>query len=341
VTAPVHLAVIGCGDVAMQRHLPAIEANPMVRLAAVCDTDLARAAVARERFGADFATDDASRVLADQAIDAVIIATPPWVTPELTIAALAQGKDVLAEKPMALDAAAAQRVLAAEARTDRFVQIGFVMRHGPMFGTLRQWIQEGALGSPLVLRIGIFDEVHDPVRQPEHYQRMLATLHHGAPCVHEGAHTMDHLHYLLGERAERIASWGATTRPEFPASNYNAAHIFFPGGHVARVEIGWLYPVLPAFEWTILGPLGVASFDLDHRRVSLRTAPRDESVGLADGEDWFESCFRIQLEAFVEGIRTRKPSGPSAQDGYASLMLCRAFAEGLAGDYALREVSYR
>jgi predicted dehydrogenase len=209
-----------------------------------------------------------------------------------------------------------------------------------MFGTLRQWIQEGALGSPLVFRIGIFDEVYDPVRQPEHYQRMLATLDHGAPCVHEGAHTMDHLHFLLGERAERIASWGITTRPEFPAPNYNAAHIFFPGGHVARVEIGWLYPVLPAFEWTILGPLGVASFDLANRRVTLRTGSREDSVGLDDGEDWFESCFRIQLETFVKGIRTRKPPGPSAQDGYASLMACLAFAKGLDHSYAMREVTY-
>ena len=185
------------------------------------------------------------------------------------------------------------------------------------------------VGAPLVFRIGIFDEVYDPEHQPEHLHRMLATLDHGAPCVHEGAHTMDHLHYLVGEHASQIASWGTTTREEFAAPNYNAAHITFPGGDVARVEIGWLYPAFPAFEWTIMGPNGVASFDLGERCVTLKTDMRDERVCLNDGEDWFESCFRIQLETFVEGIRTRRPTGPSARDGYDSLVLCEAFADGL------------
>ena len=339
-TQPIGLAVIGCGDVATQRHLPAILANRDVRLIATCDADLDRARSAQQRFRAAYATGDADTVLADPGVDAVVIATPPWVTPELTIRALRHGKDALAEKPMALDRATAARVVAAEHDGDRFVQIGFVMRHGPMFGTLRRWIDEGALGSPLVVRIGIFDEVYDPEHQPEHLRRMLATLDHGAPCVHEGAHTMDHLHYLLGAHAAQIASWGTTTRPEFAAPNYNAAHITFPGGHVARVEIGWLYPAFPTFEWTILGPNGVASFDLGERRVTLKTATREERVCLEDGEDCFESCFRIQLEAFVEGIRTRRPTGPSARDGYDSLVLCEAFADGLERDYALREVVY-
>lgn len=339
-TAPVRLALIGCGDVAMQRHLPALAANRETRLMTVCDREIGRAMSARDRFGAHRATDDAGAVLADPDIDAVIVATPPWVTPELTIMALAAGKDVLAEKPMAMDREAARRVVEAERQGDRFVQVGFVMRHGPMFGTLRQWIQEGALGAPLVFRIGIFDEVYDPAGQPEHYQRMLATLHHGPPCVHEGAHTMDHLHFLLGTRAAAIASWGVAARPEFPAPNYNAAHIAFPDGHVARVEIGWLYPAFPGFEWSVLGPNGVAAFDLAARRVTLRTDTRDEAVVL-DEADWFASCFRIQLETFVQGIRSRRPTGPSATDGYASLMLSHAFADGMRRDYALYEVDYR
>jgi predicted dehydrogenase len=338
-TKPVAIAIIGCGDVAMERHFPAVVASDDVVLVATCDTDIGRAERARDQFGATYAIADPAQILADPSIDAVIIATPPWVTPTLTIQAIEEGKDVLAEKPMAMTREEARRVVEAEAGSDRFVQIGFVMRHGPMFGALRKWIAEDRLGSPVSVRVGVFDELHDPAGDPEHYQRIMSTLEHGAPCIHDGAHTMDHLHFVLGERATRIASWGQTTRSEFPAPNYNAALIEFAGGHRARVEIGWFMPAFPRGEWNIIGPRGVASFLQDEGRVVLTTDDGTESVSL-DGDDWFVSCFRHQLASFVDGVRTRKPTGPLARDGYASLCLCQEFEAGMSRSCELRDVSY-
>jgi len=333
----VSLAVIGCGDVATQRHLPALAANPEVRLAACCDTDPARAIGAAGRFGADWATTEVDQVLARNDIEAVIVATPPWVSPRLTIEALRAGKDVLCEKPMALTLNEARDVRAVEQSTDRFVQIGFVLRHGPLFGALRRWIADDRLGSPLDLRISVFDEVWDPVGDPGHYARIMATLDHGAPCIHDGAHTMDHLHFLLGERATRLTSWGRTTRPEFPAPNLNGALIEFEGGHRARVEIGWFLPVFPVGEWCIIGPKGIASFHQPERKSVLRSESGDETVAI--DEDWFVSCFRYQLEVFVHGVRTRVPPRPGTVDGIASLALCRQFEAGMATPFASREVT--
>jgi predicted dehydrogenase len=144
---------------------------------------------------------------------------------------------------------------------------------------------------------------------------------------------------VLGDRATRIASWGQTTHPEFPAPNYNSALIEFAGGHRARVEIGWFMSAFPHGEWNIIGPKGVATFLQGEGRVELTTDTGTESVSL-DGEDWFVSCFRHQLASFVEGIRTRKPTGPLARDGYASLCLCQEFEAGMSLPYALRDVSY-
>jgi predicted dehydrogenase len=338
-TPPVSIAVIGCGDVAFQRHLPAIAANPRVRLTATCDAISERAEHAANAFSAGRWTTDARGVFDDDAVDAVIIATPPWRTPELTIAALQAGKDVLAEKPMAMTKELARQVIAVEAASDRFVQIGFVLRHGPMFGTLRSWLQQGRLGSPLSFRIGIFDELLDAEGDPEHYARIMATLEHGAPCIHDGAHTMDHLHYLLGDRATSIASWGQKTQPRFAAANYNVAHIEFNGGHRARVEIGWFMPAFPRGEWDIIGPDGIASFLQAENRVVLQTADSEEVIAL--DEDWIESCFRHQLDSFIDGILTREPTGPGSRDGFARLSLCQAFEAGMAQAFASRRVDYQ
>jgi myo-inositol 2-dehydrogenase / D-chiro-inositol 1-dehydrogenase len=337
---PVSIAVIGCGDVAVYRHLPAIAANAEVRLAICCDRELDRATAAASAFEADHATTDVDTVLSNPNIDAVIIATPPWVTPQLSIAALACGKDVLCEKPMALSLDEAQAVRNAELQTDRIVQVGFVLRHGPMFGTLRQWIADDRLGSPLDVRISIFDEVWDPIGDPEHYQRIMATLEHGAPVIHDGAHTMDHLHFLLGARATCLTSWGRRTRPEFPRPNLNTAVIEFVGGHRARVEIGWFLPAFAPGEWGIIGPRGMASVHQTEGRVVLESDAGDETIILEEGEDWFTSCFHHQLQSFVDAIRTRVRTGPGSADGIASLALCQCIEDGMARPFKTREVTY-
>ena len=334
---PVSIAVIGCGDVAMQRHLPALITNPDARLAAVCDTDVSRVDKAIAAFRPAYGTIEVEEVFRDAEIEAVIIATPPWVTPDLTIAALRAGKDVLCEKPMALTLAKASRVRAVELETDCFVQVGFVLRHGPLFGALQRWIEEDRLGSPLDFRISVFDETWNPEKDPDHVARIMATLEHGAPCIHDGAHTMDHLHFLTGSHATRLVSWGRKTRPEFPRPNLNLAVIEFAGGHRARVEIGWFLPDFPDQEWNIIGPKGIATFCQQERRSTLLSDSGDEVVSI--DEDWFVSCFHYQLEAFVEGVRTRIPPLPGTAEGIASLALSQQFERGMDQPFAPIEVS--
>jgi myo-inositol 2-dehydrogenase / D-chiro-inositol 1-dehydrogenase len=327
--AALRLAVIGCGEVATTCHLPAI-----VALAVVCDTDADRARRAMEAFGAGGWTTDAKDRLADD-IDAVIVATPPWTTPRLTIDALLTRKDVLCEKPMALSLDDALAVQVAEHRSDRFVQVGFVLRHGPMFSTLRRWIADDWLGGPLSLRISVFDELWQPETNPEHYGRIMRSLEHGAPCIHDGAHTMDHLHYLLGDQVTRLTAWGRSTGPESPRPNLNTAVMEFAAGRLARVEIGWFLPTFPPSEWFIAGPKGIAWFDQGAGRVELRAESGGETVALPGGDAWFTSCFRHQLDTFLSAVRTRVPAQPGTKEGIASLALTQAFERGMCQPWTI------
>lgn len=335
---PVNLAVVGCGDVANQRHLPAIARHDMAKLVAVCDVSRERVDAATRRFAPDWGTTDVADIFNDVTIDGVIIATPPWITPRLTVAGLQAGKDVLCEKPMALTIDEARSVQDAERATDRLVQVGFVLRHGPLFGALRRWIADDWLGRPLDIRISVFDERWNPDGNPEHYQRILSTLEHGAPCIHDGAHTMDHLHFLLGDRAVRLSSWGTTSRPEFPRPNYNLAVIEFERGDRARVEIGWFLPEFPPGEWSIIGPNGAASFCQRDATVELHCTDGTERVAIE--KDWIESCFRHQLDTFVQAIQDRVPPTPGSADGIASLALCQQVESGMATPFTPIEVHY-
>lgn len=324
---PVRIGLIGCGDIAVIRHIPTVVAHPEATLAAVCDADRARAYAAAKLCGVETVEEDYKKLLAMEELDAVIVATPPWVTPHVTMEALRSGKHVLCEKPMAIDVETAKRVQATERETGKRVQVGFTYRHGPLLETLKSWIREGRLGSPLVYRIGIFDETWDPARNPEHYERIYRTMRHGCPSIHDGAHVADFLNFLTESPVASVESFGLKTRPEFPSSNYDMAIIRFENGDAAKVEIGWFLPHFPKGEFEVVGPLGIAVFDRFEQIVSLRTRAVTETVRL--DEEWAPSCFRIQLTKFIAGIRQNAPFVPGTEEGIRSLSLTKAIEQGI------------
>jgi predicted dehydrogenase len=323
----VGVGLIGCGDIALTRHVPAIAENASVRLIAVCDTDPHRAEAAAEAGGGAYYTTEYRRLLTDPAIDAVIVCTPPWVTPSITMEALHCGKDVLCEKPMAVDLETAERVVQAEEASGRLLQVGFTYRHGPLMDALHDWIASGRLGRPLQIRVSVFDEVWDPAGQPEHVRRIVETLRHGPPCIHDGAHAADYLAYLTGSRPTRVIAAGMRTRPDLPAPNYNAAVIDYANGDQAKLEIGWLYAHLPSAEFEIAGPDGLAWLDRRGGEAVLVSGSATERIRL--GEDRAASCFRVQLAKFADSVVTRRVPVPGSREGLASLRLTKAIAEAI------------
>jgi predicted dehydrogenase len=323
----VNLAVIGCGNIVTSQHLPAILQNSSVRLVAVCDADPMRAATVREVSGCSYHTADYQRILADDAVEAVLVCTPPWVTPAITIDALHAGKDVLCEKPMATTVEEAERVAEAERRSGRLLQVGFTYRHGPLMDALRGWIREGRLGRPLQIRLSVFDEVWDPEGNPEHYERIMNTLRHGPPVLHDGAHAADHLAFLTGSNPVRVSACGLTSRPEFPAPNYNTAWIEFANGDQAKLEVGWFYPRFPKGEFQIVGPNGMAWLDREKGEAVLQSGTLTERVQLE--EDRVRSCFREQLKKFAGCVRNRSTPVPGSKEGLASLRLTLAIVRAM------------
>ncbi len=316
----VRIGVIGCGDIAITQHIPALLRNADVVLAGVCDTVADRVKALSEALKVPAFT-DAGRMLRECPMDAIIIATPPWVTPSLTIEALKAGLYVLCEKPMALTVEEAKEVAQAERVSDAHVQLGFTYRHDPLLEQLRHWIAEDRLGHPLFFRLGIFDEIWDPIGNPEHYARLYETMEHGGPSVHDGAHNADFLHFLTGAQVDAVASFGFQSQPVFPCANYDTSVIRFDNGDMAKLEIGWFFPKLPYGEFEVLGPKGYVSYDRLKRFSLLQTAEGEERV--SDTENWWALCFKLQLEKFVASIRHGTPCMPGCAEGIYSLSLCK------------------
>lgn len=302
------VALAGLGDIGLGAHLPALRANPAVDVVALVDPVAAQATAK-----------DLDEVLDD--VDAVVLATPPWVTPHLAVQALRRGRYVLAEKPLATSMAEAAIYDRLTGEERRRLQAGLTYRHDPAIERLRGWIATGALGSPLLVRAHIYDEARD---RPDHLKRLTTTLEHGTPLVHEGAHVFDWLAHLLGGDPEVEDAWSLRTDPAYPAANLTGARLAYPGGHVALVEFGWLTRTLPRCELSFLGPDGHALLDGFTFRLS-----RGGEVVDFPGERGARS-FARQLDRFVElATGQRHEPEPGLDDALKALELGERIARML------------
>ena len=128
------VAVIGAGAFG-QNHCRVVHESVRAQLAAIVDTDSARAAEAAARYQTVALTD--ARELPGK-IDAAIIAAPTTVHADIGCFLLAAGIDVLVEKPIAIDLAAADRLIEAAARAGRILQVGHLERFNPAVLALEQ-----------------------------------------------------------------------------------------------------------------------------------------------------------------------------------------------------------
>src|SRR5438552_9841373 len=101
------VAIVGTGKIAIANHVPGLKLCSQARLVALCDADENSLERAKTETGVTVAYKDHRAVMRDQRVNAVIVATPNFTHREIVLAALAAGKHVLCEKPLALDLAGA------------------------------------------------------------------------------------------------------------------------------------------------------------------------------------------------------------------------------------------
>lgn len=147
-SSPLNIAIIGCGAIALQNHLPGLALCPDARLAALCDASSAVLERARSHTGAAVTATDHRDILRRDDIHAVIIATPNHTHAPIALEAIAHGKHVLCEKPLALNAGDARAMAEAADRAGVRHMTAFTYRFVPAMRYLAHLVQRGDLGRP-------------------------------------------------------------------------------------------------------------------------------------------------------------------------------------------------
>lgn len=154
------VGLLGAGRIAGV-HATAISSNPGSTLAAVSDYIPENAEKLAAQYGCEARTTD--EIIADDGIDAVLIATSTDTHSDLIEAATAAGKAVLCEKPVDLSLQRARQCRENSAASGKPVMIGFNRRFDPNFSALKAALDAGEIGKPELLAITSFDPAPPPV----------------------------------------------------------------------------------------------------------------------------------------------------------------------------------
>jgi predicted dehydrogenase len=199
---PLHIAFLGCGFIAgvHSRHLRALAGSDDEVVASYASRDPRRAERFREKYAGRRAYGDYASALADDDVDAVVVAVPPAYHLELSLSALEAGKHVLVEKPAYLTSADFEAVRLARDEAERVVLVGENDHYKPLALTLRRLLAEGAIGE---LVMASFVTVADKPKAADDWRNDVAVAG-GDAFFEEGIHWL-HLATSLGPQITRIS----------------------------------------------------------------------------------------------------------------------------------------
>ena len=274
------LAIIGAGRVGLFRGDTAMR-HPAVEWIGIAENSQNRGQFVADKIGADYVTQDYRQLLARPEVNAVIIATDEHLHVAPILDALAYGKPLLIEKPLATTLADSAKVMAAidEAGVDAVV--GYTQRFRRNWMSAKEKIASGALGDVTLVTSRAF---MNRLVAIDNYKR-TDDPKSISPMVISGTHALDIAMWYLEAKTpvELYArSIDKVLGPKYGGIDATAGMIMFSDGTILHTSISWALPVtwpgaVYSLEVGIVGTEGVLTIDDTHRDMVLAvSAPQEE-----------------------------------------------------------------
>jgi myo-inositol 2-dehydrogenase / D-chiro-inositol 1-dehydrogenase len=226
-------ALIGYGSWGRFHARSIAELDGLELTAIACHSE-ATAAAARKDFPAVRVTRDWRDAIADRHVDVVDVVLPNHLHAAVGCAALAAGKDVLLEKPMAITEDDCDRLIAAERSSGRIVSVGHEFRQSTQWGRAKRLIDEGAIGTPLFVNINLFRNAYRQGAEGWRHDRSRV----GSWILEEAVHFFDLAMWYLAAQGDPVSVRAfANQRLERGTGMYDnfSAFVRFAGGAYATI----------------------------------------------------------------------------------------------------------
>jgi predicted dehydrogenase len=334
--------VIGSGF--GKAHVRALSAHPRATVSALCSTDPGRAAAVAAELGVPRSYGDYRTLLMEAPVDAVIVTTPPDQHAAVAAAALAAGKHVLCEKPLASTLTDA-RFLLERARASGLVHaVDQWLRYTPGSRFTRELLTDGAIGRPLSVVDSMHPNVSEYFANPNvspNKNAWFASRARGGGFFLAGApHLVDRLLWYFGPPSwveghvytampEVVLTDGGRLRCDAPDSF--SALVSFPDGPLAVVQCAPTAATGTTFRLEVHGTDGSILLAGDPLRATVKVArgretdyadvPVPERLAGAPVPADVHGPLFVMIDAFVRAVLDGEAMSPSFEDGYQTQVL--------------------
>src|SRR5271154_3342460 len=238
--------VLGVAKIAIEKVIPAMQQGDASEIAAIASRDLGKARAAADKLGIKRAFGSYEELLANGEIEAVYNPLPneqhaPW-----TLRALAAGRHVLCEKPIALDAEEARSLIEARDRSGKLVAEAFMVRYHPQWRRAKELAGSGAVGDVRAIQTFFSYRLLDP-------ENVRNRPPGGGGLYDIGCYAILSARHIFGAEPRRVAATIEHDR-NFRTDRLAGAILEFPGGRHSTFPIR---PQMSAHQRvTIVGEAG-------------------------------------------------------------------------------------
>ena len=330
------IAIVGCGGITLQNHLPGLALCADVRVSALCDSDAATLERARQQTGVTVTSTNYEEIVKREDVDAVIIATPNFTHAPIAHAAIRHGKHVLCEKPLALNVGDTRAIAEAADRAGVRHMTAFTYRFVPAMRYLAHLVKQGALGQPYHYRSCRLQDWGTRNLGWRQVKKLAGTGEMGDML----SHRIDFAHLLVGPMRRLVANT-RTVHPQRQGAasvleDWVAIMAEFQSGATGVLESSKVASgrneswrsldyvevngseasfVFITGEWNKLqtgkvGGPGLQTLEVPREFYTWPGSPRDPDQG-----DPLVTFRYDQAFEFIDAIRNQRPCTPSFHDG--------------------------
>jgi len=334
------LGVVGCGNVTVERHIPAVNRLEGARVVAVADTVDTRLAAARQIAGLpESQTFSSFSAMADACdLDYVLIAVPPSVRRDMVEDAFERGLDVLSEKPLATRPSEAAHMNERARNLGRKYGIVHNFLFFPEYRLVRELIDQGEVGELRHIATN-FLGVPDAPGNDEFRPRWRHDVEEaGGGVLMDMIHVFYLAEYLMGGQISGVSAVVDNLGlPDEQVEDFVLAHLYFPEGY-ASVNLSWSQGpgglevtgsrgrILVFYEDFTTGPF--STFD----ELTLVNESGKKIYRPRGGQEVIDDTFDALHQDFLEAVRDNRDPVATGEDGARSLQAALAtYSSGMLG----------
>lgn len=257
---------------------------------------------------------DGHEVINAKEVDAVLVTSWGPSHEEFVLAAVAAGKYVFCEKPLAVTAEGCKRIVEAEAaQGKRLVQVGFMRPYDQGYRALKDVITSGKIGEPLMLHCA-----HRNPRVGDNYTTNMAITD---TLIHE----IDVLRWLLDDDYVSVQVVFPRKAKHAKTHLRDPQVVLFETAKGTRIDVEIFVNCQYGYDiqCEVVGDSGIAKLP-EPSSVLLRSEARLSHEILTDWKDRFIDAYDVELQAFINDVLAEKLTGPSAWDGFAAAVTADA-----------------